>query len=437
MYKVGKDSPTGSAVWFATFLLLSPAAHANEHARMCTQGVSQPPADQPALLQWLLDNAPPSQLPAAQQRVLRLLCTAAKVCLRGSQGTATSKQLTHIMRAYWGITQTAMLVLAQPPGAAVVLPKLEAPSSSQATASQAPSAAISSRNSSGSAAATTGQGLAGSCSPHAKAVMSWLSLLGHCFLQSSEQLSNRLQQHAAGSAFSSGQQGQQQQHQTLDRAQISNELHSMCGFGAIGAPSCIVRVAVLLAADAVRPQQQLPKQQPLQVPDLPQDVVMFEEVDEALSIPHQQQQLLQVAGQQLAQHCSSLGLDLSAVQHSTWVLAEAAAAAAPLFYRGALVNADAEDLEALVPSDMQISECAIPVLLRFGLTNDQAYEALESAPQGLWGCPEITAWALLYSTPAQAYMQQLNCNVHIYGVRICYGSVAHGSPVGSVAVIDA
>jgi hypothetical protein len=250
-----------------------------------------------------------------------------------------------------------------------------------------------------------------------EAVLAWLSLLGRCFVQASQQLTSRVQQHAAGSEVGSGPrlhgQGLRTQQQRMrDRAWVAKELRSLYGLSVTDLPRCIVRVAVLLSTTAGNPeQQQLPKQKHLERPAMPgKGPVWYENVDEALSVGCQELQQLRGAGQLLAGKCSSIGLNLAAVQQSTWALAKAAAAAAPVFHGADMYNmASAAGLEGLDPrgavafSDAQL----LDALLGFGLTLQQAQEAVDSPYQGVRGCPEMTALAVLHSTPAQAYMQQL------------------------------
>jgi hypothetical protein len=165
-----------------------------------------------------------------------------------------------------------------------------------------------------------------------------------------------------------------------------------------------VRVAVLLSAVAGNPQQHIER------PAVAKQAFWFKSVDEALSIPEWELQQLRDAGQQLGQHCSSLGLDLAAVQQSTWALADAAAGAAAVFHAGDGWNfATASGFESFNPTGVvDLGDAHVfKQLLEFGLTMDQARAAVETPYQGARGCPEMTALAILHSPPAQAYMQQL------------------------------
>ena len=170
---------TQGPAWGATYLLLSQWSHswyewlkplaAPEQTLHGTSSSSG--ARRPALLQWLLDNTPTRQLPAVQQRVLSVLCTAAKVCL----STEGPIQLTQVTEAY--IFHTAWSVLGR------LLPVNTAPTGST-TAAQTSGVGSSSQGI-GVAAPATGQNPAGAASSNADAAMSWLSLLGRCFLQAS------------------------------------------------------------------------------------------------------------------------------------------------------------------------------------------------------------------------------------------------------------
>jgi hypothetical protein len=182
--------------------------------------------------------------------------------------------------------------------------------------------------------------------------------------------------------------------------------------GGLILPQCIVRVAQLLAAAAGRSQQQLPQQQPVELPAFGKDPFQYEEVDRALAVSPQEQQLLQGAGLLLAQHCSSKGTGpgLAAVQESTWALAEAAAAAAPMFHRGEAWNvATSSGLELLHPIGGVALDTAtlLDLILGLGLTREQGLEAVDSPCEGARGCPEMAATALLFSPPVKAFLQQL------------------------------
>lgn len=131
---------------------------------------------------------------------------------------------------------------------------------------------------------------------------------------------------------------------------------------------------------------------------------MYKSIDEALTVSDQERQLLQAIGQQLAGHCSSLGLDLAAVQQSTWALAEAAAAAAPVFLGvQACIATAATDL---VSSEI-VSGPLLWLLLQSGLTPQHAMAADRSVKQGAHSVAKATTAALLSNPAAQAYMQQL------------------------------
>jgi hypothetical protein len=112
-----RDGPYCSAAWLAAFLLMSPVGH-HHYGWMSSkkQQDNELPGDWPALLLWMLDNATPEQLPAAQQRVLSLLCTAAKMC----SGAQDSKQHVLVTQACSVILRTAGHVLTQ------LLPQREA-----------------------------------------------------------------------------------------------------------------------------------------------------------------------------------------------------------------------------------------------------------------------------------------------------------------------
>jgi hypothetical protein len=481
--KVAGDGPNGSAAWLATFLLLTPTAHA-QYGWMyrVDKGSATPSEDHPALLNWLLDNIPPDQLPAVQQRLLSVLITASKVSL-SAKG---SKQLAQANQAFSGMLRTALQVLQrllpQPMGysadagsaqaavssssqvsgtaasaasearaatdssiddlgqAAVTAQALQAAgggggsSSSSSSGSQGSGsviqAAAQGHDSAGSstedsiqeasAAAAEDDGLQGEIQLDTgnfdpAAVLAWLSLLGRCFVQASHQLTRRVQQHAAGSDVGSGPRLQDQglrtqQHRVRDRAWVAKELQSLYDLSATDLPRCIVRVAVLLSAAAGNPEQQLPKQKQVERPALGQGPLYYEEVDKGLSVGCQELQQLRGAGQLLSEKCSSLGLGLAAVQQSTWALADAAAAAAPVFHGADMfILPSAAGLERLAARGVVALSDALllELLLAFGLTHQQAQEAVNSPYQGVRGCPEMTALAVLHSSPAATYMQKL------------------------------
>lgn len=190
-------------------MLISPAAHAEfswlhpTADQVPLRDVAARQGDQPVLLEWMLDNTPLRQLPAVQQRVLSVLCTMAKVCFSAVEA---NKQL-EVAEAYGRIFRTAWHVLAR------LLPQTGAPTGSQAAAAATGGSSSQDSGSAeqqGATAAATGQTPAGGSSSHAGAALSWLPLLGRCFLQASQQMSRASQQRAAGSAAGSNQQKQDQ-----------------------------------------------------------------------------------------------------------------------------------------------------------------------------------------------------------------------------------
>jgi hypothetical protein len=183
----------------------------------------------------------------------------------------------------------------------------------------------------------------------------------------------------------------------------------MCDLGANTLSQGIARAAVLLAADVGRPVLQLPQYRPGGSAGAVSS--RLDGINEALRVSDEEQQQLQGAGQQLAKHCSSLGLDLTAVQQTTWALAEAAAAAAPLvlLMKGCIAASLSTEFAAN-PSRSSL----LQLLLDFGMTTEHVMAVYSSvtARQGACSVSEATAAALLHSPAAEAYMQQLTaCGV--------------------------
>jgi hypothetical protein len=431
--------PQGNA-WGAASMLLSTGAHANidrasalnwlestarasAAERTATAGPSQhrdimsmmlASSDsnhqpRPALLQWMLDSTPTRQLPAVQQRVLSMLCTAAKVC-RSAEG---SPQLAQVAEAYDFTFRTAWGVL----GRLLPQPGLAAPSSGNAAATLAgdrsSSSGSSSTSGSGEGQGTEGSPLttaqknpAGSASSQAGAALPWLSLMGRCFLEASQQMSSIIKQCTPDPApqGSTQQQGlgqlqRQQQQDHAARASLS-KLIIICDLAADILPRCSARLAVLMAAAADRPIQQLPQQRAGQ---LSTGAHKYTSLDEALSVSDQEQQQLQSAGQQLAEHCSSMRIDPAAVHESTWALAEAAAAAAPVFLGvKTCIATSARGLGDVLGGGMLLH-----LLRESGLTLEHADAANDSVRQGPSRVSEATAAALLHNPDVQVYMQQL------------------------------
>ena len=226
--------PQGLA-WGATYVLLSQQEHtALDHFSYWLEteagqllidqlqdDVCTSHSHQPALLQWLLDNTPPEQLPAAQQRVLGLFCTAAKVCLIAERG----RQHVQVNALYDGIFHTAWGVLGR------LLPQETVNHGSRTATTQAGDGSSSSSSSQHSrtpdykaaaAAVAVGQhNPAGGSSSHTDAALPWLPLLGRCFLQASQQMASTIKQCVPDSAASSDSQQQaprQQQQQQPDDA---------------------------------------------------------------------------------------------------------------------------------------------------------------------------------------------------------------------------
>jgi hypothetical protein len=210
----------------------------------------------------MLDNTPPNQLPAAQQHMLSLLCTMAKVGV-SAEG---SKQLCTVHLACSGMLSTAkdvlmQLLTQQPAGFGTATSSAAQPAATPGSGSS--SSSSSSSQASGSAAAAGGHNTAGSV--QTDAVLSWLSLLGRCFLQASQQMSSSLER----------------------------------------------RVAVLLAAAAGDANKPLPQPKPVKRSALASSSAASGEVQDArFNLESQERQLLQGAGRQLAEHCSRIGMDL-------------------------------------------------------------------------------------------------------------------------------
>jgi hypothetical protein len=324
-----------------------------------------------------------------------LLCTVAKACAAGG------KQIAHLSDVYTRTIRIAEHVLVQllpqqaAPQAAAIAPAASTDCSSSGSGNNSSSSHVSGS----AAAAMEHQDIASPFS--AEAVMSWLSLLGRCFLQACQHMFSSLQQIAAQPAGESRQQP--------DLKQLGYEMYSICDLGGLVLPKCIARVAVLLAAAAGDPLQLPPQQKPVQHEDAGDtafEETRYDAVDEALDASGHDHQLLQRVWQQLAGHCSRLGLDLVALQQSTGALADAAAAAAPVLYRGILWNARALDVLSSGRATVLNSTTAPPLLLDYGLTVGQVCRSVDTSnyPRSI---PEATAVAFGLSHLVQAFMQQL------------------------------
>jgi hypothetical protein len=125
-----------------------------------------------------------------------------------------------------------------------------------------------------------------------------------------------------------------------------------------------------------------------------------------MRVSDQEQHQLQGAGQQLAKYCSSLGLDLTAVQQSTWALAEAATAAVPAFL--GVKTCIAASLTERTRDDLPPG-AYLYILLESGVPAEHAMAVERSVTdrQGARRVSEATAAGLLHSPVVQAYMQQL------------------------------
>jgi hypothetical protein len=260
--------PHGAA-WGATFVLLSQAAHAELDWLDCPNSNSAAAVDggddsdwnsKPALLQWMLDNTPTRQLYTVQQRVLSVLCTAAKAGL-SAEG---SKQLGQVTTAYSCIFHTAWSVLAR------LLPQKAAPTASNAAAAIAGMCSSSSSQGPGrtqqqiKAAAAVGQPNPACSTTQGEAALSWLSLVGRCFLQASNQIDSTLKQCAAQSVLTRDTQ-QQDQDQLGGTARATARLvmlARLCQPGLHTLLQGIARAAVLMAAAAGGPALQLPQHKP-------------------------------------------------------------------------------------------------------------------------------------------------------------------------------
>jgi hypothetical protein len=207
---IAQEFPSGAAAWGATYVLLSPQAHADldwfttnspaERAFDRERAISSENS-QPVLLRWMLDNTPTTQLPAVQQPVLSMLCTAAKLCISAH----STIQLVQVTEAYRCILPTAWSVLARllPQQAAATDSNAVAVATGEGSSSQSPSGREQQETAAAAAAAISQQIPADKFSSHADAALSWLSLLGRCFLQASRQLASSLQPCAAEPASTS------------------------------------------------------------------------------------------------------------------------------------------------------------------------------------------------------------------------------------------
>jgi hypothetical protein len=160
---------------------------------------------------------------------------------------------------------------------------------------------------------------------------------------------------------------------------------------------------VLLAAAVGSPDLQLPQQKP---GGIATGACRYEDIDEDLSVSDQEQQQLQGAAQQLAKHCSSSGLNLKGVPQSTWALAEAAAAAAPVFL--GVKTCIAAEILGKANNDLQ-GGALLCVLMESGVSGQHARAIDDSVffRRGVRRVSEATTAALLHSPAVGTYLQQL------------------------------
>jgi hypothetical protein len=204
----------GSSAWGAIFVLLSTKAHAGfDWLNPIQPGGSRPQSEagqgraggnsnssdgsQAKLLQRMLDNTPTGQLPAVQQRVLSVLCTAAKVCL-SAEGDMQVCQVTEAYRCMIQMAWSVLPRLLQPQAAPTGNNAAAAPAGEGSSSTSSSAANSSSKGSGGSVQEVTVAASMGQQNPvsgppgHADVALSWLSLLGRCFLQASQSINQSM-----------------------------------------------------------------------------------------------------------------------------------------------------------------------------------------------------------------------------------------------------
>jgi len=299
-------------------------------------GVHESTEQRCSLLCWLLESssrtAAPQQQAAVQQQVVGLLTTAIKhnwVVDSGQLLTALSVSIpTGTLTVVWSV-----LGMLPAPQSSPTARCSSSSSSTTTTTAKVIGAQISDTAASASAeqcgtstCSSTASGMVSSCA----AMVPWLVLLGRAFMQAAAMMSEVLKHTYSETAAQMQQQllrslaGAGHQLEGPDQTML-DALTVVCIMGLTNLPASIMSAAAILSCDS---QRQLPQQVPV-------GGMFGKSTASAFDVPlsSQQKQQLAALGQTLSQHCSSMGVDISAIQQSTWALAEATAAAVPMFHR--------------------------------------------------------------------------------------------------------
>jgi hypothetical protein len=372
-----RDIPQGPT-WVAAHLFTTCADHSVFDVYLPTEGDSvsdlpprdvrlellkpmppkkESPGDRPSLLLWLLDRASAEQQAQVRQRVLGLLGTALKLCRQSE----THREVGIVANFYRGCLKTVWAAVQQ-------LQDSEDCTNGAGSSSGGSTAATAS--SAGSAAGSNSSSSSNSSSMSEGCVyIPWLVLLGRVLTQSHLVLfaARHWAKQGVAEPIRSPQQAE-------DRTDIVGTVINVLQLADAGLPASLKYTAAMLATDS---SKKLPANKPFE--GLMEQIL----VPDTFKMSAQLRQELQEVGQQVMGFCSSAGMETigTALQNSSWGLAEAHAAVATYLFQaiGSMGMASATTF----PGNQSMpAECQPYMMNEWGIATSLAQQAIQGAFKG-------------------------------------------------------
>lgn len=365
MYRNIPQGPT----WVATHLFTTCADHSVFDVYVPTKGdsvseppprdvrlallkpmppVKQSPGDQPSLLLWLLDRAPAEQQAQVREHVLGLLGTAQKLCRKPE----SVREVGIVANFHKGCLKVVWAVVQQLQDSEDWVPGAGSSSSGNTAGTYA------SAGSNSSSSTSEGCGY-----------IPWLVLLGRVLNQSGVVVTAARQWAKQGIS-----EPIRTPQQAEDRGDLIKTVIQALQLADAGLPASIKYTAAMFATDS---SKQLPANQPSQ--GMMQQIL----APDTFKMSAQQRRELQVVGKQVAGFCSCAGMahTATALQDSSWGLAEANAAVATYLFQaiGSMGMATATQFpgKQSMPAEQQPY-----MMMEWGISPSLAQQAIRGAFKG-------------------------------------------------------
>jgi len=407
----------------ATYTLLSTTGHRSTSGLRDRAGAdavaSQLKADDGStrqgcsLLRWLLETAAPQQQAAVQQQVFGLLTTAIKHtwAVKGGQCLTAITADVHksIVKLVWSVLEK--LHAPQPIPTPCTSSLRSSSTAGVHGAHDSDTTAATSEELHGTTTATSSSSSSSDSStascvttvvPSYAAMVPWLVLLGRSVLQTSATMSEFLtHSYSDAAAHMRSLASAANTLQEIEETMLG-KVTSVCAMALTSLPAAILSAAAMFCCDS---QRQLPQQVPA--------VGMYGESTASgfeADLSGQQRQRLAALGQALSRHCSSMGIDFSAIQQNTWALAEASAAAMPLFQKVMACIIMTHDQDCMATLPMLPKPQQVLLLMEMGLGPQAATEAADSLPTGIgsFTVQQLAFVSLKFNPVIQSFLRQLS-----------------------------